>query len=431
VRRFRTLGIVLGLIACLPLQGLARGAADEPRQLAARSAEEVFEKRILPIFKSPNPSSCTQCHLGGVDLKDYILPSHEKTFRSLRDQGLIDLKAPRQSKILKLISMAEGRTDGAALIHAKTRAAELEAFTAWIEACSKDPKLVEAPPLDPAERAGPARPVEVVRHGRKDRLLESFEKNVWAYRFRCMSCHAEGSPECEKHRKEHGDRVAWMKKDGAEATLNYLIRETKLINPEMPERSTLLLKPLMEVKHGGGKKFVPGDLGYKGFRTWIEDYASIVKGSYRTAENLPKTDTRVVQFGSDIWLKLDKTPSEWGDQLLVARVFAWDAAKKAWEPDPVATTDRVVWGKGQQWQHNLTLLAARDSERARAWKTGRVSLPAGRYLVKVYTDPDGKLARDWKAELGPEAYAGQAEFEARWAPGYGAMTVIDARRVRK
>ena len=55
--------------------------------------EQVFEKRIMPIFKSPNPSSCTQCHLSGVDLKNYILPSSEKTFLSLRDQGLSISKA--------------------------------------------------------------------------------------------------------------------------------------------------------------------------------------------------------------------------------------------------------------------------------------------------------------------------------------------------
>ena len=51
----------------------------------ADTPAEVFEKRISPIFKSPNPSSCVQCHLAGVDLKDYILPDAEQTFRSLRD----------------------------------------------------------------------------------------------------------------------------------------------------------------------------------------------------------------------------------------------------------------------------------------------------------------------------------------------------------
>src|SRR6266851_4547978 len=75
----------------------------------ANSAEpgQVFERRILPIFKSPNPSSCVQCHLAGVDLKNYILPSSTKTFLSLRDRGLVDLDNPEQSKILRLIKMGE------------------------------------------------------------------------------------------------------------------------------------------------------------------------------------------------------------------------------------------------------------------------------------------------------------------------------------
>ena len=85
------------LVAALSVSTVARAAEPTPR--------EVFENRIAPIFKSPNPSSCAQCHLAGVDLKDYLLPDAEKTFRSLRDQGLIDLDAPEKSKIVKLIDM--------------------------------------------------------------------------------------------------------------------------------------------------------------------------------------------------------------------------------------------------------------------------------------------------------------------------------------
>ena len=115
---------------------------------ADASAIEVFEKRIVPIFKSPNPSSCMQCHLVGVDLKDYILPDAEKTFRSLRDQGLIDLDAPEKSKIVKLIDMGGPASKAPNAIHAKVRTAEREAFLAWITACAADPKLKATPKLD-------------------------------------------------------------------------------------------------------------------------------------------------------------------------------------------------------------------------------------------------------------------------------------------
>jgi hypothetical protein len=56
-------------------------------------------------------------------------------------------------------------------------------------------------------------------------------------------------------------------------------------------------------------------------------------------------------------------------------------------------------------------------------------LPEGKYLVKVYVDTNGRLGKDWKATLGEDDFAGQMEFQARWADGYGKMTVLDARRV--
>src|SRR5262245_29371334 len=96
---------------------------------AEPTPQQIFEQRLMPIFKSPNPSSCVQCHLASVDLKDYILPDHEKTFRSLRDQGLIDLDKPEASKILTFINRGADAKSGAALLHAKTRQTEQEAFT--------------------------------------------------------------------------------------------------------------------------------------------------------------------------------------------------------------------------------------------------------------------------------------------------------------
>jgi hypothetical protein len=396
---------------------------------AEPTPQEVFDRRIMAIFKSPNPSSCVQCHLAGVDLKNYILPSHEKTFLSLRDQGLIDMERPEQSKILKLIAMKEGDKKGADLIHEKTRAAELEAFTAWIKASCADPKLRAEPKLKPEERAEAARPVEVIRHARKDRLLDSFENTIWAMRFRCMNCHTQGTPENEKLRKEHGERVTWVKADSA-ATMDYLIA-SKLIDTKEPEKSLLLLKPLGEVKHGGGKKFLPGDLGHKAFRTWIEDYVRIKRDDYADKDALPKTSNTTERFGTDIWLKLQDTPPEWADRLLMVELFAWDEAKKAWESEPVATSDRGVWGGGKLWQHSLTLLADRKSERAKNWKSGKPSLLSGRYLVKVYVDAEGRSAKDWKAALGEGDGVGQVEITSRWPAGYGAMTVVEASKVRK
>jgi len=392
------------------------------------SAQQVFEQRILPIFKSPNPSSCTQCHLAGVDLKNYILPSYEKTFLSLRDQGMVDLANPDESKILKLINMSDTDSPGANLIHEKTRKAEFDAFTAWIKACAADSRLVALPKLKSTELGGPKRPVEVIRHARKDALLESFENNIWAMRFRCMSCHVEGSPQNDKLRAEHGDRVAWVKAAGAEATMNYLVG-SKLIDVRSPERSLLLLKPLQAVEHGGGKKFLLGDQGYRAFRTWLEDYAKTVGDKYATAAALPKpVDT--AQFATNIWIKLTNTPPVWGDALVQGDIYAWDATKNTWEMNPIATTDRANSSKARLWQHTLTLTTPKDSQRATDWKRQKPRLEPGRYLMKVYVDGRGKTPNNWNTPLTAANYVGQTEFQAKWQEDYGRMTAVDASQLR-
>jgi hypothetical protein len=405
------------LLAALVVLLLASSVrADDPAK--------VFEERIAPIFKSPNPSSCAQCHLAALDLKDYILPSAKDTFLALRDQGLINLESPEKSKILAFIE--RGKNDQRAdLIPAKQRQAEYDAFAAWIKACAADPALKNAPKTD---KTLATKPVEVVRHARRDQMIDSFESNVWSLRFRCMNCHTEGTPQNDKLRKEHGDGVAWFKKGGPAATMDHLLG-SKLINWDDAEKSLLLSKPLGTVKHGGGIKFAPGDQGYKAMRAWIDDVIAIKKGQYARAADLPAKE-KFISHGTEIWFKIQNTPEAWADKLLQVNIHAWDEATKSWEADPIATSDRVVFGKGKLWQHTLTLLAEPSSKRSRMWDR-KASLPAGRYLVKVYVDTAGKVKKDWKAKLGDAEFAGQAEVQARWADGYGAMTVLDASKVNK
>ena len=388
---------------------------------------KVFEERILPIFKSPDPSSCARCHLASVDIKDYILPSAKDTFLALRDQGLIDLDKPDRSKILTLINRGADDPKAAGLISAKRQKAEYEAFAAWIKACATDPALKNAPKPDKAPALA-TKPVEVVRHARKDRMLESFEKNVWPLRFRCMNCHTEGTPQNDKLVKENGARVAWFKKGGPEATMDYLLAG-KLIDLDKPEKSLLLTKPLNEVKHGGGVKVVVGDQGYKAIRAWVEDVAAMKREKYAKAGDLPPAETGPRQFGTEAWLRLNNTPAAWNGKLLQADVYAWDAKAGAWETEPVATSDRVSGGGG--WQHTVALYASAGSDRARAWEKGKPALPEGKYLVRVYVDSGEKAKRDWTAPLGAAEFVGQAEFQGRWREGYGAMTVVDAGTIKK
>jgi len=399
--------------------------------ICSASPSEIFERRILPIFKSPNPSSCTECHLAGVDLKNYILPSHEKTFLSLRDQGMVDLDKPQDSKILQLIAMGGAPKDktGAALVSAKVREAEYAAFADWIKASAADPKLRNAAKLPAADLAKPPRPPEVIRHARNDRLLASFEQNIWSQRFRCMGCHSPSGAENAKLVAEHGEQVSWLK-DTAEATMRHLI-DSENVNLTKPERSRLLLKPLNEIKHGGGQKMLTGDMTYKAFRAWLDDYAKTVGDRYTKSAELPKPVAGPMMFGTEIWLKLTNTPPEWAERLLQVTLYAWDNDKNAWEKDPIAISDRAVWGKGKLWQHSLALLSIKGSAREKMWAQTKPSLPAGRYRLKVHVDTNERLKSDWNATLSEAECVGETIIESEWPKGYGQMTVVETSTLHR
>src|SRR5262245_5945906 len=107
-----------------------------PAPAADDSSLAIFERRILPILQAKNPSSCSECHLSGVDLADYIRPTQNETFAALRDSGLIDLAQPDRSKLLAFIARKPAKPS---LVTDKIREQELAAFRAWIAAAVKDP----------------------------------------------------------------------------------------------------------------------------------------------------------------------------------------------------------------------------------------------------------------------------------------------------
>ncbi|HUG19658.1 MAG TPA: hypothetical protein VMM56_11800 [Planctomycetaceae bacterium] len=370
----------------------------------------VFEQRILPIFQSAKPSSCAECHLSGVDLKEYIRPTQQETFASLVAAEMIDLKNPDESKILKFIDRSPEK---ASLVTEKIRKQESEAFRAWIRAAVNDPKLLAEGKATPI---GPQVPDEVIRHARKDRVLASFVENIWTEVGRCSACHSPDRN--QKQVKEHGEQVSWITLKDPQSTLTYML-DAGLIDPDEPEQSLLLTKPTMQVKHGGGQKMVIGDRTYKQFRRFIDDYAAIVDGTYEKAEQLPVPNEEV-SLVTEIWLKIEGVPAKYDQMLLQTDLYR--KTDSGWSEYRVATSDRPVFGGGNLWQHSLSLTAPRDSQWAKEMRSER--LPPGKYLLKLYIDQSGKLAKDFTATLGDEDLVGQVEFESRWPAGYGKMTIV-------
>lgn len=376
------------------------------------SSRVLFERRILPILQAKNPSSCSECHLSGVNLKQYIHPTEAETFAALRAGGLIDVKSPQKSKLLEFIAR---KPEKPSLVTDKIRAEELAAFSSWIEAAVKEPALHQAATT---RKAGPQVPPEVVRHARTDRVLSSFVENVWSEAGRCAACH---SPDRNQEQvKKHGEHISWIKLDDPQATLDYL-RENELVDLASPEKSLLLLKPLNQVKHGGGQKMAMGDRTYKQFRRFLDDLAATAKGSYASADQLPPPAAEVSAV-TDQWFKLEGVPAKYDNLVLQVDLFRWNERTGKWSGDRWATGDRPIFGGGQLWQQHLSVTSPRDHERAGKWGK-QPRLPAGRYLVKIYIDRGGKLAKDYSAELDDSDLVGAVEVTSDWAEGYGRMTV--------
>jgi hypothetical protein len=427
----------------------ARTSVAEPPDSSAPL--NVFEQRIMPIFRSPEPSSCVQCHLAAVDLKDYIRPSHEATFTSLRDQGLLDLDAPEDSKILELIQMGDEDLDeGARLIHAQTRRAEYEAFAAWIKACCRDPKLRNLPMGRPdAAPTGPQAPLEVVRHARKSRVVDSFVRNIWSQRMRCYPCHTphEVDDANPKHEKaisraqelvaRYGERMHIFH-ETPEATMDYLVAASRtatedalpLINLEDPAKSLLVLKPTSRlpkqitkgkfeepsstepVSHMGGLKMHAGDHSYKSFVAWIQDYARVVGNEYTSVADLPPDNW----YPTKHVLILRNAPDDW-PALATVQLFVHEQRDGKWREEPIAFTQgkvtprRVISGM-------LFLLASPGSPSAISGDREDVKLEPGKYVVRAYLDTQGRLADDPALLLRGDAFRGEVEIDAKWGIGY-------------
>jgi hypothetical protein len=385
------------------------------RAAAEDSASDIFTRRILPLAKAEKPSSCTECHVAGVDLSQYILGDAASTFAALRSAGLVNAQQPEKSKLLELIARAPA--DKGDPLLAKVRAEELVAFRAWIAAAAKDAPLSSS--STSAEPIGPSLPLEVVRYARRDRVLQSFIENIWIERERCAGCH---SPDKNKRLIEkHGEHISWISPDDPAGTLATII-DHGLINLNDPDKSPILQKPLAEVEHGGHIKFARGTRTDKQFRRFLHDYVATVAGKYQTAADLPKSAEQVVVATAQ-HLRLIDLPPEYGKKLTRVDLHRW--TDDGWSDAPVASVDGNINPKNGMFQGVVFAILPRTMDIAKEVERRR-QLPDGRYLARLYVDRDDNSARDRDYEMGATDQVGDIEFDGPWAPGYSPPKILKA-----
>lgn len=378
----------------------------------------IFNRRILPIMKAANPSSCADCHLSGVDLKNYILEDQAKTFASLKASGLIDVKNPDRSKILQFIERKPEKTSP---LSEKVRRQELRAFRAWIRSAVREPELLKA---TATVTVGTTLPPEVIRHARTDRVLSSFIDNIWSEMGRCINCH---SPERNRNKikklgRKKADTISWIIPRDPAGTLKKLV-EGGNINVEDPESSPVLTKPAGIEEHGGGPKFLVGSTTYGNFAMFLNDYAAIANGKYKAPRDLPEPPRELILL-TEQHLRIVDIPANANDKPLQVDIYRWDQENRRWSETRWATAFNRVNGKRRMWQSPISLAAPTVSPRANESRK-LTRLPAGSYLAKIYIDQEGRTQENPQYKLGQREFVGQAKIKGNWPPGYQRPKAID------
>ena len=374
----------LSVVVLLLVPSFTAGRQEARNVRKGDSAEDIFKERILPIFRSPKPSSCTECHLGGVDLKDYLTSDPRKSFAYLRDADLIDKDKPENSQILKLISM---KPETPSMISEKARKREFEAFKAWIIACVEDKEMMAT--RKGRKKLGPKVPDEIIRHSRKDRLLASFIDNVWSERQRCWNCHGPGDPPNPKQQRKKQD---WIKKYGKENVLWFKsedpaeamesILQSRIVDFRNPSKSLLLTKPTVKVKHEGGKKINVGDRAYRQFSRFLLDYIKIRAGKYKKKRDLPG------RIRTAHWLRVRGVPV---NRFVLMQVDFHRRERGRWSKRPFAR----AFGESNKgnWNGPVELLVPRTDKKFEELSEKAV-LPEGRYQLRFYVDRRNKIQRN-------------------------------------
>jgi hypothetical protein len=285
----RRLTIGLGVAFTLAAAALAScSSGDKPSSAQSELAckvkpTEAFHERIEPLLSDSKVTTCNQCHLSGVNLSAFARETPCKTLACLKDQGLVDLDSPEDSRVLAWIRRASPDSE---LITQDVIDAEYDSFLEWIDANAACPTACAGvscgePGDGPQCDSGltddiPVLPSEEEQSGCTDRELEqTFFDDVYTWRGRCFPCHFDTQPDADKLAPR------WISATGNCATGSAVtlknVVSLGLLNTDDPDQSLLLLKPLDVpgggVAHGGGDKFSKLDPAYASFQQFAQLYA--------------------------------------------------------------------------------------------------------------------------------------------------------------
>lgn len=377
----------------------------------ADTPAEIYQRRVIPLLQSSKTSSCSECHLQGVKLDDFLTSDPKKSFASLRSLGWIDVDHPSESKLLQFIAK---KPDKSSELMDQVRKSELEAIGQWIDASVRDPDSLNAPlpklndlKLDET----------LIQHARKDRVLTRFVDVVWSQLERCANCH---SPERNaKQVEKNGSQMSWIVPNSPGETLQ-LLEERKLIDIEHPKASLLKTKALGQDNHGGGVKFPSDGHTDREWGRFLEDYAAIKRARYKSSSDVPKFDS-IRTWRTGLHLRIKELPQLPPGQYAVILMHRFKAAGIV-DEEPIAIGEGRVSKDGTSWSSSLMILEPSQQRQSQAnpdW--GALWPEDSRYQVRWLVVDDSTSTLE---EIISTRSAARIEIDSLWKSGHSSAKTL-------
>lgn len=378
--------------------------------IRAETPAEIYQRRVIPLLQSTQESSCSACHLQGIQLTDLLSSDPQATFASLRSRGWIDLDQPSESKLLQFISK---KPDPSTELMDRVRESELEAIGAWIRAAVQDPESLKAPLpelkdllLDEA----------LIRHARKDQILHRFIDVFWSQFERCANCH---SPDRNaKQVDKHGEKMSWIVPNSPADTLR-LLEERKLINVDDPLASPLKTKALGKDDHGGGIKFPVDGQTDREWGKFLIDYGAIKKKHYQTSAELPVYES-IRTFRTGFHLKIRDLPKLSAGQYAVVLMDRLDSDGRVTEA-AVAMGEGRVAQDGVSWSTTLVVLEPSHLRKTQKPVDWHGLLRDGKYQLRWLLLEDSHIPIERIISASSNAVT---KIDSLWEPGHSGAKQI-------
>lgn len=380
----------------------------------AETADEIYQRRILPLLEANERSSCSECHFRGMDLKDYFGKDPLITFAKLRGLGWVDVENPEASKLLGFLQKQPDKDNDKLL--EKVRKSEHDSIRLWIASSIRDKKYLDAEPVVPKDLSEVK---DLVLHTRRDHVETRFVDAIWSQLGRCVNCH---SPDRNaKQVVEHGEQMTWIVPSDPGATLRLLV-DRRIIDIDLPAESLLRTKPLELVEHGGGPKFLIDSHTDRQWLAFLVDYSKTVnKDGYKAGDQLSAID-KPRSWLSDLQVRVVDLPKEWAGKHMEVRLYRLSDHGES-EEHYVAQGESSINPKGFVWQNALTIYSPELISLQAGFDewikpvTIPAAIPNGSYVLRVYLHDFGKRNAGQDMQ-GKGTWVGDLKVQAPWPPGY-------------